>query len=126
MRSQYRAVTKLFALRAAVAALLLFFGITQVFAAGNAPAGTGSRAAGQKYSQNDDKGSQKIESMDEAMPSEFTRDNGFAEAKEILSVDAKTGEIIGGADTEPSEASSGLSKPLGEKAGDADDDNPFE
>ncbi len=74
----------------------------------------------------DDKGSQKIESMDEAMPSEFTRDNGFAEAKEILSVDAKTGEIIGGADTEPSEASSGLSKPLGEKAGDADDDNPFD
>lgn len=73
----------------------------------------------------DDKGSQKIESMDEAMPSEFTRDNGFAEAKEILSVDAKTGEIIGGADTEPSEASSDLSKPLGEKTGDADD-NPFD
>ena len=76
----------------------------------------------------DDKHGQEIVSMDETMPSEFTRDNGFAEAKEILSVDAQTGKVLnGGADTEPDYAYSGPSEPLGEKTGDAYyDDNPFE
>lgn len=71
----------------------------------------------------DDKDGQKIVSMDETMPSEFTRDNGFAEAKEIVSVDTETGEVLNEGD-KPNEASLSLSKP-GEKAGDADDDNPF-
>lgn len=61
----------------------------------------------------DDKSSQKIESMDEAIPSEFTRDNGFAEAKEVINVDAQTGEVVndGAASAEAATA--------------AEDDNPF-
>ena len=51
--------------------------------------------------------------MDEAIPSEFTRDNGFAEAKEVINVDAQTGEVVndGAASAEAATA--------------AEDDNPF-
>ena len=70
---------------------------------------------------------QNAMSVDEAETAEEHRDAEFAESKEVITVDARTGEVIGtGTDNKPSEASSGLSKPLGEKAGDADDDNPFE
>ena len=70
---------------------------------------------------------QNAMSVDEVETAEEHRDTEFAESKEVITVDAQTGEIIGtGTDNKPSEASSGLSKPLGEKAGDADDDNPFE
>lgn len=61
----------------------------------------------------DDKSSQKIESMDEAIPSEFTRDNGFAEAKEVINVDAQTGEVVNDGATSAEAATA------------AEDDNPF-
>lgn len=50
------------------------------------------------------------------------RDEEFTEVKEVINVDTETGEVLN--ESEPHEASLGLSKPL-EKAGDADDDNPF-
>ena len=63
----------------------------------------------------------------EVETAEEHRDTEFAESKEVITVDAQTGEVLnGGADTEPSEASLSPSKPLGEKAGDADDVNPFD
>ena len=66
-------------------------------------------------------------SVDEAGTAEELRDAKFAESKEVITVDARTGEVVGtGSDNKPSEASLSPSKPLDEKAGDADDVNPFD
>ena len=66
-------------------------------------------------------------SVDEVETAEELRDAKFAESKEVITVDARTGEVVGtGTDNKTSEASLSPSKPLDEKAGDADDVNPFD
>ena len=60
---------------------------------------------------------QNAMSVDEAETAEEHRDAEFAEAKEVITVETQTGVVLnGGANTEP----------LGEKASDVDNDNPFE
>lgn len=66
-------------------------------------------------------------SVDEVETAEEHRDTEFAESKEVITVDAQTGEVVGtGTDNKPSEASLSPSRPLDEKAGYADDVNPFD
>lgn len=69
----------------------------------------------------DDKDGQKIVSMDETMPSEFTRDNGFAEAKEIISVDSETGEVLNEGELQKMAAHE-----VPDRSEDDENKNPFE
>ena len=61
-------------------------------------------------------------SEDEKAPNvQQVRDEEFSEAKEIISVDEQTGEVVDMAENKPSEASLSSAKPNGKE-----DDNPFE
>lgn len=64
---------------------------------------------------------QNAMSVDEAETAEEHRDAEFAEAKEVINVDAQTGEVVDMVENKPSEASLSPAKPNGKE-----DDNPFE
>lgn len=64
---------------------------------------------------------QNAMSVDEAETAEEHRDAEFAEAKEVINVDAQTGEVVDMAENKPSKASLSPAKPNGKE-----DDNPFE
>ena len=64
---------------------------------------------------------QNAMSVDEAETAEEHRDAEFAEAKEVITVETQTGEVVDMAENKPSEASLSSAKPNGKE-----DDNPFE